>query len=118
MKVGKYKMGPHAIEVFAVPGADGSAEIPSNRLTILPMRIGMDQSWAGVVGVLLHEAFEIGMVMKDLSFWCVSDYSESGANYHFMLDHAQFSDLCGRAGTFISAVLPDLAKVHKNWGKK
>ncbi len=82
------------------------------------IKLGADRtSWSKMVSVLLHEIQELIMEQRHYRYTAAGDRAQDHGSYVFMLNHAQFSDLCACAGEYLTAALPDLATAWKKWRK-
>ncbi|MDX9972521.1 MAG: hypothetical protein RBU21_05955 [FCB group bacterium] len=72
----------------------------------LRMTVGIDGSWAEVLGRLIHEVMEIAAVELKLRFEPSDIFAMSNVDYLFVMPHQEFSDACDWAGDFLAKVLP------------
>lgn len=75
-------------------------------------------SWQKVVGVLLHEIFEMGMVLKGRRFSPSPELADSHSNYLFSMDHPQFEEIAYECGDYMANSMPALGKVWVKERKK
>jgi hypothetical protein len=117
--VGVYPCGLDEIQLVLRDGTGGEFYFSPEKAHIPRIKVGADygSDWRSVVGVLLHEIFEMQMTRSHCRLEPAPDYGRDHASYMFLMTHPMFSDVCARSGEFMSACLPDLATAWNQWGK-
>jgi len=116
--VGSYYAGNDSVQLVLRDGSGGEFYRTPEDGAIARIRIGADDSWEGVFGILTHEIFELIIDKLRFRFKVDNDFSNSYASYLFVFNHQDFSDICARSAEFIDLCLPDLKREYKNWHKK
>ena len=113
----KSAIGGTHVRLTLVEGSGGSIEIDAG---IADMEIGVDDHWEGVMSTLLHESFELAMMMNNHRLQRESNPRLS--DFCFYMEHNEFNRVCEEAGYFIAKVLPQLTadynEIHGLRGKK
>ena len=114
--VGVYDMGIDQTQLVLREGFGGEFWVTPEKGHVSRIKVGADYKyWHEVVSVLLHESFELAMTRAGVRFSPAPDYGHDMAGYLFAFNHPQYSDICGRVGTYMSDALPDLAREWKKW---
>lgn len=117
--VGTYQLGDEMVQLVLRDGGGADfyerpGDIPNPR-----MKIGADKESIGwLMDSVQHEAQERSMAVMRLRFRREDSYYVDSTSYVFVLTHEEFTEACHRAGMFLSACLPDMAKAWKAWKKK
>lgn len=69
--------------------------------------------WRHCLAVLMHEALEFAFMEMGLRFQYSPRWSDSHANYSFLMTHEQFSEAVDRSAEWIAFAQVEMAKVHK-----
>lgn len=105
--IGSFGLWHENVDVFAWRERDGAElYLDPDRGRPGRIKVGLCQSWSGVIECLVHEAFEymchrMGFVYKSCNRY-VSDTSA----VTFMFDHPQYLQMCGVLGQFLGRILP------------
>lgn len=70
------------------------------------LRIGCDNTWGDSVGVLVHEAAEMILVIENARYRLTDKWGQNHADYVFHFDHNIFTRLSDMLGIFLVEVLP------------
>lgn len=116
--VGSYGMGWDQCQIVLREGDGGEFWLIPEMGSIPRIKVGADDSWENIVGVLCHELLELIFVMQRVRFERTNITGMGHDGYVFMFDHNQFSDAVMRLGNLVSICLPDVHKVWKNFNKK
>ncbi len=117
--LGSFPIGGMNVSLYVQSGWGGEFTFIPDRGVIPEICIGLSsERWERVVSSLLHESFEFEMAHSSARYYRSYDYGNDLSSYVFMLDHSQFSDLCGRVAIFISKVLPLIANEYKSFKRK
>lgn len=82
------------------------------------IRVGFDQEkWSHVVDGIVHEAAEMLLCMKECRYDRSCKFTGDSADHLFIMDHAQFGDMCSHLARFLTDVLPVATSVYK-WRKR
>jgi hypothetical protein len=68
--------------------------------------------WGDTVGVLLHEAMEMSLMMSRSKYRTVPMSNYDSTDVTFMFDHAEFGRSCADVGCFMGDTLPKLHAVY------
>ena len=113
--LGRFPLGYSPVRVFVTAESGGSAFVQTSR-KLPAISIGLDESsWDSVLAVALHEALELSAMQQNAHFEPTLDTSGESGRFMFVMDHMQFSEACGRAGIFLAALAPKLAKAYKRF---
>ena len=108
--VGTFRLGNINVRLLANPSSEGGSFTTMPEPCII---IGLDQNdWQGIVGVLLHEAFEFAHMMNGHKFRQVPMSNYDSADATFMFDHAKFGRVCADVGCFVADAMPELHNVY------
>lgn len=117
INIGQYNCGGRMVDLIGVLGQLGGS-VEFNK-PVPEVRVGLGgDHWGMVVSVLLHEAQELTACDLRLRFRAACDWQVASDSYFFHFDHNQFSEVCARAGYFISQCLPALSKAYKKHGPR
>lgn len=121
--VGTYMLGSIAVDLFAVfkPGGGSFYTCPEAPSKRQPPRIKVsvaDEDWRECLSILMHEALEFAYAIDNLRFVSCGDRANDAANYVFAFTHAQFSQACACATSFLTPAIPALAAVWARQHKK
>lgn len=117
--IGVYKNGSENVEL-AVHESNGGHfySVPEDG-GLSRITIGMDyQRWHDVVSTLLHEAIEMQLMRVGARFNPNPDYSRDSANWMFVMNHSQHSEVCARVAIFVTKCLPALATCWRKHRRK
>lgn len=115
--VGNFTLWHEAVQLYAHVERDGGEcwlnPDPDNGKSAR-LYVGLDQPWPQVLEVLVHEALELmchrhGLILKPAR-QCTLDTS----GFTFIFDHAQYTQLCGALGIFLSVATKPLREA---WDK-
>lgn len=110
-KVGRYELGTWTVTLYLNPNeGGGSFDAVSDGIEIV---VGGKRPWAGVVGVLVHEAMELCLSDMRARFKPDIDYADSADGYLFAMNHEQFSEACARVGIFVASCINDLCDAYR-----
>jgi hypothetical protein len=108
-KLGRYTLGGQDVYLYWRHGS--GAEFYGGPGEIV---LGVSQKdWPDCVQGLLHEAIEMSASVMGLRWGPTPDYSNSVANYLFVLTHEELAEVIGRAAWFVVDCLPALERVWK-----
>lgn len=117
--IGTFQLGHVNVDVYADFNETGSRfYMTPNEINKPRIHVGFDQEkWPHVVDGLVHEAAEMLLCMKECRYdrSCKCNY-DSG-DHLFVMDHAQFGDMCSHLARFLVDALPVAAGVYK-WREK
>lgn len=117
--IGVYPIGIIQVQLVLREGVGGEYYTFPETGSLSRIKVGADhKQWRDVVGVLLHEAMEFTAMHLALRYAPAPDLSMDNGNYLFVMTHTQFSDVCARAGEFVSCSLPDLGREWGKWKKQ
>jgi hypothetical protein len=109
--VGTFGLGVLQVTLMADPDLEGgNYEMrPSPAITV-----GFkDNRWPEVLGILLHESFEMAHMVRGHKFRSIPTSSFDSADVKFVFDHSEHSRACADVGYFIDDAIPKLAEVYK-----
>ncbi len=108
--VGNYLLGGMIVQIYCMDEWGGDFYNAPDKVSPPKIRVGFgSQEWDRVVTALLHEMMEFEMHKNGLRYDRSNDYSNDHGGYIFMMNHPQFSDICGRVAATLTSVLPVLA---------
>lgn len=122
INIGIFPLAHINVELFADPDTSGG-KVDSRpdevRLPVIVVGI-KDNDWEYTVAVLLHEAMEFALLLKNHRYEPVENVCKDSGGGLFVFNHAEFTRACDYAAQFITPALPELSAVfnkhHK--GKK
>ena len=116
--VGTFPIGDVSCQLVLREGNGGEFYCRPGDIPYPRMKIGADvDNWYSVVSTLLHESQEFVLSSLCLRYTPDDEFGRDAASYVFWMRHEQFSDVCARAGIFMSAYLPQVATAWKKWKK-
>lgn len=111
-------MGPNLVRLCVRDDLGGSYDSTGGGRGLPEITVGIsDKEYWQSFASLLHEALELSFMLSGLRYNASPDYSADNGNYHFFMDHRQFSEAQARAAMFVSACEPDLRKAYKKRNK-
>jgi hypothetical protein len=115
--VGHYDFGLHRVRLYADYTNNGGVDF-AGESGLVEITVGVGSDWGRTVGTLLHEAMEKASMEVFGRYRPAPDDAWTSDSYVFIMDHAQYSQCCARAGDFMAQCLPELARVfHRMTGK-
>ena len=118
-KIGQFDFGTRSVNLFWKEGTGGAFYMNHESDGQARIVLGVNErSWGAQVAVLLHEALELAMADHACRFNPAPDYSWDSANYLFVMNHPQFSEIVARVGLYVSNCLPALSQVYKAQNKR
>lgn len=117
IKIGTYALGCLEVKLDADLGVEGGYfNLRPSPHVVVGLKY---HPWHEVVAILLHEAFEISMVIHGHKQRRVPIVNFDTGDCTFIFNHPDFARVCAEAGAFMADSLPDLADVYnKNCNKK
>ena len=109
--LGSFDIGAENVLLYATTSAGG--EFITNPAP--SMWIGVGGDWDLTYQTLLHEAAEFAALRLGARFTPDDDMSADCGAFLFMMDHAKFSNLCGRVGRFMISANPYLRKAWESF---
>jgi hypothetical protein len=119
IKVGQYDLGSRRVNVFGEPDSESGSFNTAPSSGITEILVGFSaRSQGDLIVVLLHEAEEL--VLHDLRLRFQHDVDEAMGSdrFIFILDHSQFSEVCGRVGLFMNECQRDVCLAYRKFNKK
>lgn len=117
--IGTYYMGAEYVQIVLRDGDGAEFYITPEHGKVPRMKIGADRdNWHDIVAALLHEALELCMFRLKCRYSPSNDFTNDHSAYLFIMDHCQFTDMCCRAGEFLSECEKDLRKAWRKWKKE
>lgn len=116
--VGVFSCGAEDVQLVLREGSGGEFYCTPEKGAVARIKVGADSSWSDVISALLHEVFELQMTRLMCRYDPTTDYGRDHSSYLFVMTHPQFSNVCGRAAEFLTAVLPSVSKAYKKWHRK
>jgi hypothetical protein len=114
--IGQWWLGTDYVTLIGRDGIGGEFERRADKLTL---GVGLTKErWLDVAGVLTHEAVELAMAQMNARYKPSVDLANGSDGYVFHCDHADFSEVCARAGEYIALALPSLTTEWKRRNKK
>jgi len=114
--VGTFEIGYDRATVILRSGTGGNIIFSPEGNGVAHIFIGADfKQWRDVIGTLLHECMEFCMSKMECSYRPGNFISHDSANYHFVMNHMQFSECCCRSSELITPAIPVLAKAWNRW---
>jgi hypothetical protein len=114
--VGQFRLGPENVEVHLIPGSFGGnfcmAPEGGGVATIHLSDYGGKEP-ERLSEVLLHEAFELTAARMHLRYGNMPSSSRSSADYLFVMNHEQLTEVLARVGLFIHEAFPAVLRVAK-----
>jgi hypothetical protein len=119
-KIGTFPVGFQNVDLFVSSSLQGGEfDLSSDETSLPSITIGLCLSgWEECVSVLLHETYELILLITGCRYFISGDHSRDTGNYVFHFDHPHFSDICGRAATFVVPAMPVLARAFRAYEKK
>lgn len=117
--VGTYQLGFQNVDLFVLPH-DTGGEFFLCPDTHSPPRIiiGLNYpSWPECLAILLHETIELTLCTQNHRFQRSGKLSGDLADFTFILDHSQFSQVIAIASTFLSNSIPELAAHYQKYSQ-
>lgn len=112
-RIGRYELGIRTVELVCKDAAGGEFYMHHKPSGLARIVVGFgERSWGAVVGILLHEAYELAAADHGCRFNPAPDYSWDAANYSFAMTHQQFAEITARVGIFMSDCLPALSSAY------
>lgn len=113
-KIGTYQLGFQWVDLWVDPTSDnGEFSWFSKKQQNCRVMLGIASSdYSVVLGTLLHEIVESTCCDLKVRFQKTGLFSDSTDQYHFMMDHNDFTELMARAGHFVRMSQLDLMKAH------
>jgi hypothetical protein len=117
--VGVYYLGDEQVEIVLREDTGGEFYSLPEKGKVPRIKLGADyKDWDMVVRCLLHEVMEMVMFRNRCRYNISGDYSADHSAYMFLMNHTEFSDMCGKLAEFLVKCLPDLATAWKKWERK
>lgn len=114
--IGTYGMGCLNVKVEADLGLEGGHYDMDKSPTIT---VGLlYNQWGSVVGILLHEAMEMSMMLHGCKSRRVPMVNHDSSDCTFTMNHPDYARVCAEVGYFMGDCLPDLATVFNKHCKK
>lgn len=110
--LGEFDIGYENVELFANDSAGGefvTNPSPQIRIGIAP------PDWSFVYQTVLHEALEYAAFRTQSRFTPDCDLSGDCGSFMFLMDHARFSNICGRATKFMIGAVPAIRKIWETF---
>lgn len=125
--LGKWDFGDHIVGLLAMigtgsgaihrsfaPAKDAPKSCHSKVEDITYVVVGVDHSrWRYCLGILLHEIMELAFTEASCRFENAPRWSDSHANYTFMMTHEQFTEATERAALWLTFAQVEMAKAWK-----
>ena len=73
--------------------------------------------WQDVVGVLIHEAMELCLLVRGLAFTNLASFRTNSDDRTFIMNHSEFSHMTEYMGQFLAKALPEIADVFEKHHK-
>lgn len=113
--VGIHRLGSIPVRLYAtdrVDGAEFETEPEDGGGPVI--RIGCrGHTWTAIVGMLIHESFEMAAALRYARFTRTADVSLDSNGYYFFFDHLTYSEICVCAGEFVAKAQSPFAKAFK-----
>ncbi len=119
--VGQFKLGPENVEVRLLPGSfGGSFQLapPEGGVAVIHLSDYAGKEPDRVTEVLLHEAFELAAARLHLRFGNMPAMSRSSADYLFVMNHEQFTEVVARVALFMYEAHPAVLLRAKSVNRK
>jgi len=115
LRLGIYNLNNINVEVFVLPEHDGGEFYFAPDKKSLPrIKIGLNyKDWDDVVAIALHESMEFLLTQKGFRYKQSGRFTNDHADYTFVYNHADFTELCARQAFFLVDLIPQLAKVFE-----
>jgi len=119
-KIATTVVGSSLVDVFVDPNmSGGSFQLYPDENSLPQIIIGLDRGtfWQ-CMEVAMHEAMEMAMSCGGHRLERTGLATDSADNYHFIMNHPQFSDIVARTAYFSEVVRKPLKKAWKKNRKK
>jgi hypothetical protein len=115
----KINVGYDAVELHVTGEAGGHFTVESGLGEATKIYVGLDQEhWEGVLGTLIHEVAEYALIKKRCRWEPSCDLAEDQAQYLFVMNHSEFSDLVSRVTISITQAAVPLRVAWEKFQKK
>lgn len=110
--IGTFFLAPTNVQLYAKRSDSGGEFYFSPDDKSLPrIKACVDYAqWDDCLAVLLHESFEYLMTARKLRYVDTGKMSGDSADFLFIFNHSQFSDICAAQAYFLQFAIPALRK--------
>jgi len=118
-KVGVYEFGWEKCEISLRPGYGDEYGLAVGEAKTPWIRLGADApQWWQILAVLVHESMEYALGRLGCRYEQAETLTGANDRYLFVFEHTRFSEACCRAGEFLAACAPAVAKEWNAWQKE
>jgi len=112
---GVYSLNNINVDVYLLPNESGGEFYFSPDKVSLPrIKIGLNfKDWDDVVAVAIHESMEFLLTQKGFRFRQSGRFTNDHADFTFIYNHADFTELCARQAFFLVSLIPKLANAFE-----